>query len=52
MLKEQDKTKELNEKELNEMEASSLPDTELISLVTRILNEFRERMDELSGIST
>ena len=42
--KEQDKTPE---KELNEMEASSLPDAEFKTLVIRMLNELKGRLEEL-----
>ena len=44
-IKEQDKTLE---KEVNEMDTNNLPDTELKILVTRMLNELRVRIDELS----
>lgn len=43
--KEQDKTPE---KELSEMKAGSVTNTELKTRVTRVLNEFREIIDELS----
>lgn len=43
--KEQEKTPE---KELSEMKAGSVPNTELKTLVTRMLNEFREIINELS----
>ena len=42
--KEQDKTPE---KELNEMEASNLPDAEFKTLVIRMLNELKGRLEEL-----
>ena len=35
------------EKELNDMETSNLPDTEFKTLVTRMLRELRERVDEI-----
>lgn len=35
-------------KELNEMKASQLPDTEFKTMVVRMLNRIRKRMDELS----
>ena len=44
-MKKQDKTPE---KELNQMKASKLPDAEFKTLVIRMLNELRERVDELS----
>ena len=44
-MKEQDKTPE---KELNKMETSKLQDAELKTLVVRMLNELRGRVDELS----
>ena len=36
------------EKELNERETSNLPDTEIKTLVIRMLNKLRRRVDELS----
>ena len=36
------------EKELNEMETSNLPDVEFKTLVVRILNELRGKVDELT----
>ena len=44
-MQEQNKTPE---KELNEMEASNLSDAEFKTLVIRMLNELRRRVDELS----
>ena len=44
-MKEQEKSLP---KELNEIEASDLPDTEFKTLVKRVLKEFGERIDELS----
>ena len=44
-MKEKDKTPG---KELNEREISNLPDTEFKTLVIRMLNELRGRIDELS----
>ena len=44
-MKEQRKSPE---KELNEMEARSPPDTEFKTLVIRMLKELRRRMDDLS----
>ena len=35
-------------KELNEMETSSLPESEFKTLVIRMVNELRGRIDELS----
>ena len=43
-VKEQNKTPE---KELNKMEISNLPDAESKTLVIRMLNELRGRVDEL-----
>ena len=43
-MKEQIKTPE---KELNKMEASNLPDAEFKTLVIRMLNELKGRVDEL-----
>ena len=43
-MKEQDKTPE---KELNKMETSNLPDAEFKTLVIRMLNELRRRVNEL-----
>ena len=47
-MKEQNKTPG---KELNKMEISNLLDTEFKTLVIRMLNELRERVDELSETS-
>ena len=44
-MKEEGKTPE---KELNKMEASNLLDTKFKTLVTRMLNELRGRVDKLS----
>ena len=44
-MKEQNK---IPEKELNKMETSNLPDKKFKMLITRILNELRGRVDELS----
>ena len=44
-MKEQDKT---TQKELNKMQISNLLDTEFKTLVIRMLNECRGRVDELS----
>ena len=44
-IKEQEKTPE---KELNDIEARNLPDTEFKTLVTRMLKELRGRIDKLS----
>ena len=43
-MKEQKKSPK---KQLNEMEASSLPDTEFKTVVMRVLKELRARVDEL-----
>ena len=45
-MKEQQKSPE--KKELNEMEANNLPDTEFKTMLIRMLKELRGRMDELS----
>ena len=44
-MKEQNKIPEI---ELNKMDTSNLPDTDFKTLVIRILNELRRRVDELS----
>ena len=44
-VKEQNKAPE---KELNKMEMSNLPDAEFKMLIIWMLNELRERVDELS----
>ena len=46
-MKEQEK---FPEKELNEMEASNLPDIEFKTMIIRMLKEPRERMGELREI--
>ena len=43
-IKEEDKTQE---KELNKMDTSNLPDTEFKTLVIRMLNAVGERVDEI-----
>ena len=48
-MKEQDKTLA---KEVNEMETSNLPDAEFKTLVTRMLNELRGRINQLSENTT
>ena len=47
-MKEQNKAQK---KELNKMEASNLSDAGFKTLVIRMLNELRERVDELSETS-
>ena len=44
-MKEQEKSPE---KELNEMEATEIPDVEFKTMVIRMLKDHRERMDDLS----